>query len=645
MIRYHYPLSLTIPAFTFLIGSLLTGVLLIYVYITSRADVIEGENQFALNQATLVAGQLDYALRHNELDLADRSLDNLKVDRAFLISVLVDDRHQILLSSSGALVGRSLDSVDAALQGLLPAGQPAGQGARIARLDSPARSVVLMPVLLSPGSGDFASNRSGMLVYQRDLSYALGRFAVTFQRTVLLVIGVLLTTCTLLWLMQRAMLFKRLDLLLHEALHGSGSRPVPMPLDGNDELSIIMGRIRHYLDELRQKSTQIYQSEKLFRGIFEQTAVGMALVTPDGRFQTVNRGLADLLQYNSGDLEKQALRDIVFADDREREAILADLAAIDLTPEHSMELRLVDRSAKPIWVSVTLTAVHNDQGDIDYYISVIKDISKRKSAELALQTSYEALEERVKQRTRDLEIANDPLKGLDRLKSMFIASMSHELRTPLNSVIGFTGMLLKEIPGSVNAKQRDYLRRIAGSGQYLLSLITDIIDVAKLESGKARLYVERFDLGVLIREAVASIQTQVQDKGLTIEISAPEGVCIASDRRRVMQCLLNYLNNALKYTQKGGIRVNLTLTETPDVPVQIAVIDTGIGIAVEDQAALFKQFSRIDSPITRRTPGTGLGLYLTRKLATELLGGKVSVASEPGKGSEFRLHLPLELAP
>ncbi|RCX24977.1 ATP-binding protein [Thioalbus denitrificans] len=260
----------------------------------------------------------------------------------------------------------------------------------------------------------------------------------------------------------------------------------------------------------------------------------------------------------------------------------------------------------------------------------------------ALRDAHENLERQVEERTAELARANEHLLELDRLKSLFIASMSHELRTPLNSIIGFTGMMLQEIPGPINARQRDYLERVSGSGRHLLGLISDVIDIAKIEAGKAQPYVERFDLGDLVVEAAEQIRPEAERKGLELTIDAPGDVVIASDRRRLMQCLLNYLGNAMKYTQHGGITIRAQ-APAEGGEIEIAVTDSGVGIDPGDQPRLFQQFSRVDSEITRRTHGTGLGLYLTRKLATDVLGGRVSVESRPGEGSTFRLHLPREL--
>jgi|Deesub1362A_J573_1020465.scaffolds.fasta_scaffold00004_376 PAS domain S-box-containing protein len=259
----------------------------------------------------------------------------------------------------------------------------------------------------------------------------------------------------------------------------------------------------------------------------------------------------------------------------------------------------------------------------------------------------EILEQKVKERTRELEEktieieqANIKLKELDRLKSMFIASMSHELRTPLNSIIGFTGVILQGLAGELNAEQRDHLRRVASSARHLLALINDVIDISKIEAGKIESYTEEFQLDEVIKEAVSNLKTQIDNKGLALEISIPQALKLKTDRRRFLQCILNYLTNAIKFTQRGKISI---VANEIDGMVEIKVKDTGIGIKEKDIPKLFNSFTRLDSPLMPTTSGTGLGLYLTKKLATEVLGGSVSVESRYEKGSTFILKIPKEL--
>ncbi|MBF0448431.1 MAG: hybrid sensor histidine kinase/response regulator [Magnetococcales bacterium] len=246
------------------------------------------------------------------------------------------------------------------------------------------------------------------------------------------------------------------------------------------------------------------------------------------------------------------------------------------------------------------------------------------------------------QRNSELAMANTRLKELDQLKSLFIASMSHELRTPLNSIIGFIGVMLQELTGTLNDRQKDHLGRAYASAKHLLALIVDVIDISKIEAGRLEIYLERIELDELVQEALATIASDAEKKGLEIISNYPETQYLITDRKRVLQCLLNYLSNAVKYTQQGRIVLDISVV---DSSLQIAVTDSGIGIDREDISRLFESFVRLDATRKMNIPGTGLGLYLTKKIATDLLGGMVSVSSQVGVGSTFMLSIPLDLRP
>jgi len=239
-----------------------------------------------------------------------------------------------------------------------------------------------------------------------------------------------------------------------------------------------------------------------------------------------------------------------------------------------------------------------------------------------------------------VEAANLQLKELDKLKSMFIASMSHELRTPLNSIIGFTGMMLQGLAGDLNDEQKDNLSRVYRSGQHLLQLITDVIDISKIEAGRIDVFPQRFSLRTLVEEAIDTIRPQLDRKHLELEIDAPTWPEMTTDRRRLMQCLINYLSNAVKFTEQGTVTI---IVREMDSLVDIAVRDTGIGIKESDMPKLFEAFERLESYLRIKAGGTGLGLYLTRKIARDLLHGDVAVESIVDSGSTFSLRIPCAL--
>jgi len=273
-------------------------------------------------------------------------------------------------------------------------------------------------------------------------------------------------------------------------------------------------------------------------------------------------------------------------------------------------------------------------------IMALRARSERAAAMEALEKERAELEIRVQTRTHELQEANTRLKELDRLKSMFIASVSHELRTPLNSIIGFSGVLLQGLSGELNPRQRDQMERIQRAGRHLVQLIMDVIDVSKIEAGNIPAVPGDFDLAELMREAEQSLRADIESKGLRFLVDLPDGIDMHTDRRRLLQCILNFLSNAYKFTPSGEIRM---WAENGDDEVSVCVSDTGIGIPPEQAGRLFQAFVRLDSPLKTTVPGTGLGLYLTRKIAEELLHGRVNMRSHNGGGSVFTIRVPRRL--
>jgi len=262
------------------------------------------------------------------------------------------------------------------------------------------------------------------------------------------------------------------------------------------------------------------------------------------------------------------------------------------------------------------------------------------TVKIGLQSPYEAIYRRLNSQTVELTAANERLLELDRLKALFIASMSHELRTPLNSIIGFTGVILQGMSGPLNEEQKDQLRRANRAGKHLLALITDVIDISKIEAGSLDVYVTEADVADLMEEALSGFRSEIEEKGLSLRADLPDDVTVSTDRRRLLQCMINLVSNAVKYTETGGISV---VARDLGESVEIAVEDTGIGIDGKDVELLFTAFSRLESRLRTKTPGTGLGLYLTKKIATEMLNGTITASSIPGKGSTFTLSFPKHL--
>ena len=226
-------------------------------------------------------------------------------------------------------------------------------------------------------------------------------------------------------------------------------------------------------------------------------------------------------------------------------------------------------------------------------------------------------------------------------KDHFLASISHELRTPLNAIIGFAGTLLMRLPGPLTAAQEKQLRIIETSAKHLLSLINDVLDLAKIEAGKMKPQAERFTCQEAIREVAETLRPLAERRKLGFDLELPpDDIVVETDRRALVQILINLANNAIKFTLQGGVSIGLAQREDNGATmIDIRVSDTGIGIKPEDQAKLFQAFTQLDAAANRAVEGTGLGLYLCRKLAS-LIGGHIAVRSEYGSGSVFTLSFP-----
>ena len=410
------------------------------------------------------------------------------------------------------------------------------------------------------------------------------------------------------------------------------------------------------------------KSEERFRRLAENAQdVIYRMSLPDGKYEYISPAVTEMFGYQPEDFYESPvlIRRLIHPDWHTYfEEQWTRLLQGDMLPTY--EYQIIHRNGAVRWMNQRNILIR-DNGRIVAIEGIITDVTKRKRAEEEAQRLYADLEKRVDQRTADLqhksdelrdsqaalmnlvedlnektaelEAANEKLKGLDRLKSLFIASMSHELRTPLNSVIGFSSIMLNEWSGPVSREQKENLDAILRAGKHLLAIINDVIDVSKIEAGKMESASEDFDIYDVVLEAAQAVEVDTKKKGLLVNIHAGR-VQMHADRRRLLQCLLNLLSNAVKYTETGSIDV--TVSQADD-KVRIDVVDTGVGMTDPEQKKLFSPFTRFNPPMRVIVPGTGLGLYLTQKLAREVLLGDILVRSVRGKGSTFSLIVPADV--
>jgi PAS domain S-box-containing protein len=406
--------------------------------------------------------------------------------------------------------------------------------------------------------------------------------------------------------------------------------------------SIIQGIFRN-ITECKRAEEALKKSEKHLREVLDGLGPYMlvGLMTPDGTLIEANRPALKIAGLKPEDVLgkpfeetywwsyseslKQQLRDTI------RRAARGEICRYDVA------VRVGEN--RFITIDFCLQPLVDERGRVLYLIPSAVDITERKKAEEKLRRAHEELEVKVAERTKELAQANIQLKEMDRLKSEFLATMSHELRTPLNSIIGFTGIVLKGIAGKINQEQKKQLSMVYDSAKHLLSLINDILDLSRIESGKMEVFVERFKIEKVISEVTQTLSPMISQKGLKLITEIPdETPHIYSDRKKTLQILLNLVNNAVKFTDKGEIKIECKID---DDNLIVSVSDAGIGIRREDMNYLFEAFRQINGTARRRYQGAGLGLYLCKKLVT-LLGGEIWAESEYGKGSKFTFILPLK---
>ncbi len=378
-------------------------------------------------------------------------------------------------------------------------------------------------------------------------------------------------------------------------------------------LSIGSSIIRNQSEIARQ------ESEVQFRAIFEKSSIGISLANLDGSMIDINSALCKMLGYN-----REELLTMRFVDYTHPDYVAADLKLFQelVTGKidyYELEKLYIHKDGRLVWGHLNVSLVRDSSDKPKFIVGMIEDITERKQVERVLRDSKEAAE------------------AGSRAKSEFLATMSHELRTPLNAILGLSQLLQQELFGNLNAKQKEYVKCIHSSGEHLLALINDILDLSKVEAGKEELMPVALNVQQLCDYCLNIVRDRALDKNLQLsgQIDPNADICIA-DERRVKQMLLNLLTNAIKFTSKG--KVSLTVEKLP-LGIAFKVSDTGIGIEPSQLNLLFQPFKQLDSRLNRQYEGTGLGLALTRKLA-RLHGGDVTVKSTLGEGSEFTLLLP-----
>lgn len=378
------------------------------------------------------------------------------------------------------------------------------------------------------------------------------------------------------------------------------------------------------VEERRRAERALAEAEKKYRTIVENAAGGIYQLTPEGIYLSANPAMARVLGF---DTPEQILREVknaynsIYADEKIGQEIRSTLGEEVEFLNHEVEV--VRKDGKKIWVSENIRAVKDENGKVLYFEGSIEDITQRKESEIGLMEAK-----------MNSDLAN-------RAKSEFLANMSHELRTPLNSIIGFSEIIKNEVFGPIEQKSYwEYAKHINESGQSLLRVINEILDISRIEAGDRMLNEEMVDIGQVMQESLELLSSKIENNQMHILNSLKNVPRIIGEELAIKQIFMNLLSNAIKFTPSGG-RVTLSYEVDPHGELQILVTDTGIGLDDHEIEKALSAFGQIDSEMNRSGSGTGLGLTLVNALI-KMHGGRLDLFSQKGVGTTASITFPVE---
>ncbi|HTR80075.1 MAG TPA: PAS domain S-box protein [Bacteroidota bacterium] len=395
------------------------------------------------------------------------------------------------------------------------------------------------------------------------------------------------------------------------------------------------GVIAQYVDITERK--RVEKEISMLASALKSINECVSITDLDNTILFVNRSFVETYGWSEREIVGQDIS-VVRSQESEPE-VIKEILPNTMKNEWHGELinRRKDGSEFPI--SLSTTSLRGENDDPIALIGVASDITERKRTEEQIRLHLSIIE----QQNIELEKARDTAMEANKTKSAFLASMSHELRTPLNAIIGYSEMVIEEMGDVGESRFVEDIERIRTAGKHLLGLINDVLDLSKIEAGKMDLYLEDFDLSMLIKEVASTVQPLIDKNGNTFVVNVEKEIPpLLLDLSKVRQILFNLISNASKFTDGGTITLTAATTSLADNAVPrftLTLTDTGIGLTEEQKAKLFKEFTQADSSTTRKYGGTGLGLAITKRFV-EMMQGTIDVESAPNKGTTFIVTLP-----
>ncbi len=431
--------------------------------------------------------------------------------------------------------------------------------------------------------------------------------------------------------------------------YGTGDFSVRADVRSNDEIGFFANRFNIMLDQLQIAHQQLTD-------IIDFLPDATIVVDNEKKVIAWNHAMESMTGVKKKDILGKGNYEYALAFYGERRPMLVDIvtepqaeyekryAHIEKMPDGTLagETYVLNRKGGVLYFYGTAAPLYDNKGNVVGAIESVRDITSRKRAEDELKKHRERLEELVKERTAELSLAKEAAESANEAKSVFLANMSHELRTPMNAILGYSQLMQRD--ASLRPEQREYLNTINRSGEHLLALINNVLEIAKIEARRIFLEPVTFDLQALLCDLGMMFKVRTDAKGLRLDL---EGISdlpyyIVADQNKLRQILINLMGNAVKFTDKGGITVRYAVEEytTVELRLTVEVADTGVGIAEDEQDKLFRTFEQTASG-RRSESGTGLGLAISREYA-RLMGGDIALISRAGEGSTFRLEVPVK---